>query len=640
MVKIINDEERPDDTAKKEEKTYKTLKIGKLTRDFEIRQEDIDEEKRTVNLSFSSEEPISRWFGTEILDHDKKSVELRRLKKGGALLIDHDTSNQVGVIEEVTIADDRKGRAVVRFGRSSKAVEIFQDVVDSIRRNTSVGYQIHEMKLIKESDTEGATYKVTKWEPIEISIVSIPADISVGIGRDQSQEQIVQIEISEITKKDKKENVMADEVKVNIEEVKKEASQVERKRVSEIQELGKRFKQDDLARQYIVEGKPVEEFKGILLEKMGAKPINTSDPEIGMSGKDIQNFSIVRAISALTDGTWHREKSFEKECSDAVAKKLGKTPQGFFIPYDVAKERMTRDLIKGAAAAGGYLIATDLLTASFIELLRNRIMTQKLGARIMDGLIGDVAIPKQTGGATAYWVAESGVPTESQQAFGQLGLTPKTVGAFTDISRKLLLQASLDVEALVRDDLSRVIALEIDRAVINGSGVSNQPTGILNTTGIGDVAIGANGGAPTWATIVNLWKEVAKDNADFGTLAYLINSTIAGKLMVTEKATATAQFVIMAFPDVEGITSMAGARAGISEQVPSNLVKGTSLDCSAIIYGNWADVLIAMWGAVDILVDPYTGGAAGTVRVRILKDCDIGIRNAVSFAACKDARDV
>jgi HK97 family phage major capsid protein len=250
---------------------------------------------------------------------------------------------------------------------------------------------------------------------------------------------------------------------------------------------------------------------------------------------------------------------------------------------------------------------------------------------MLTGLVGNIAIPRQTGGATAYWVAESGAPTESAQAFDQVTMSPKTVGAFSDISRKLLLQSSIDIESFVRRDLATVLGLAIDLAGINGSGASNQPTGVLNVSGIGSVAGGTNGLAPTFAHIVELETDVAVANADIGSLGYMTNAAVRGKLKTTEKASSTGQFVW------EG-GELNGYRAKVSNQVPSNLTKGTSSGvCSAIIFGNWADLIIGMWGGLDLMVDPYTGSTAGTVRVVALQDVDVAVRHAESFSAMKDA---
>jgi HK97 family phage major capsid protein len=254
-----------------------------------------------------------------------------------------------------------------------------------------------------------------------------------------------------------------------------------------------------------------------------------------------------------------------------------------------------------------------------------------LGATMMNDLVGNIAIPRQTGGASSYWVAESGAVTESQAAFDQVTMSGKTVGSMSDISRKMLLQSSLDVEAFVRNDLATSLALAIDSAAINGTGASNQPTGILNTSGIGSVVGGTNGAAPDWADIVDLESELALDNADIGSLGFLTNAKVRGKLLQTEKASSTGQYVW-----AENNT-LRGYNAAVSNQVPSNLTKGSSSVCSAILFGNWSDLIIGTWGGIDINVDTSTGSSSGTVRVVALQDVDIAVRHAESFAAMKDA---
>lgn len=195
---------------------------------------------------------------------------------------------------------------------------------------------------------------------------------------------------------------------------------------------------------------------------------------------------------------------------------------------------MYRDLVAGTTTAGGHTVATELFGSSFIDLLRNAMVLDKLGITWLRDLNGNVAIPSQTGAATTYWLAESGAPTESQQVFGQVTLTPKTVGAFTDYSRRLLLQSSLDVEAFVRMDIAMQLGLAIQLAAINGSGASNEPTGLFNTSGIGSVAGGTNGAAPTYEHLVDLESAVSNANADVGNLAYLTNTKVRGKLRKTQ----------------------------------------------------------------------------------------------------------
>jgi HK97 family phage major capsid protein len=402
--------------------------------------------------------------------------------------------------------------------------------------------------------------------------------------------------------------------------------------------IGKKHGFDNEALNAIGDGKSPAQFRDYVLEelaKRGMKPAETKDVEIGLSEKEAESYSFMRVINALANPANKKAQDaagFEFEASRAVADKIGSTPNGVFVPLDVQK----RELTVGTATAGGHLVATELLTSSFIDLLQNRMLTKRMGARVLSGLVGDVAIPRQTGGATTYWVGESTDGTLSDQSFDQVALTPKTQAAITKISRKLLLQSSLDVEAFVRADLALAQALGGDLAAIAGAG-GNDPLGIINTSGVGSVIGGTDGAAPTWDHIVQLWTEVAQNNADFGSLGYMTNSKVLGKLMQTEKASGTGRFIVEQFPDNDGFTGLAGSRAGVSNQVPGDLDKGSSAGvCSALIYGNWADLIIAMWGSLDIVVDGISSNDGG-VTVKTYQDMDVAPRNAGSFSVMLDA---
>lgn len=382
----------------------------------------------------------------------------------------------------------------------------------------------------------------------------------------------------------------------------------------------------------ITRGQKVDELDA-LSGRAGERQI-VADGEIGMSREDLQRYSLIRAINAAANKDW-RGADLEREASEAVAKRMNRTPQGFWVPQDVLQADR-RDLVVGTPSAGGYMVATELLAMSFIELLRNKMMTQQAGATVLAGLVGDVAIPKQTGAATHYWVGESSAVTEGQQTLGQVALTPHTVGAYTDISRKLLKQSAVDVEALVRNDLTQVLALAIDSAGLHGPGTGNAPTGIAATSGIGDVAGGTDGLAPTWAHMVALETAVAIDNADVGRLAYMSNAKVRGKLKGTPRTATYGD--IMIWEPTSGATPVNGYPFHVTNQVSSALTKGSSSGvCSAIFFGNWGDLVYGLWGGLDILVDPYTGGTAGTVRVIALQDVDVAVRRAESFAAMLDA---
>jgi HK97 family phage major capsid protein len=355
--------------------------------------------------------------------------------------------------------------------------------------------------------------------------------------------------------------------------------------------------------------------------------------EIGMTDKEIKRYSFMRAINAAVASDWS-QAGLEREASQAVAKRFGREPRSFFVPNDVIVGE-ARGLTVGDPAAGGYLVQTTY-PLPLIELLRKRMVLARAGIRILTGLVGDVAVPKHSAGATGYWVAEGGEPTEGSETLGQVGMTPHTFGAYVDISRKLLKQSSIDVEGFVRYDLARVIATGVDYAGLHGDDGAdpNQPDGIASTTGIGSVVGGTNGAAPDWADIVDLEKEVAIDDAEVDSMAYITNAAVRGKFKKTFRNATYGEI-----PLWESDSTLNGHGAHVSNQVRSNLTKGSASGvCSAIFYGNWDDLVLGIWGeGVDMLVDPYSLSKSGGVRVVAFQDVDYAVRHAQSFSAMLDA---
>tara|TARA_R110000824_G_scaffold296991_1_gene485222 strand:+ start:4305 stop:6095 length:1791 start_codon:yes stop_codon:yes gene_type:complete len=592
----------------------KKIKTGIFQRSYELRSSDVNEESREVQIAFSSEEGVERWFGNEVLDHSQPSVRLGRLNDGGPLLVDHDPTDHVGTVESASVGDDRVGRAVVRFGRSERAIEIFNDVVDGIRKHISVGYRIHKMQPEEEVEN---SFRAVDWEPYEVSLVSIPADASVGVGRDAINEFETEIETLN------EELVMTEEVKapaapvVDVTAERDAIRKEEMGRIKGIEALGAMHSEQSMAREFISEGKGVDAFRAALLDQIKDRP-EVERPEIGMNEKEVRNFSFFRAINALANPTDRRAQDaagYEFEASAATADKVGREPTGFFVPEDVLRAK--RDLVQGTATAGGHTVSTDLLSESFIDKLDNSMAVVAAGATVLRDLDGNVAIPRATGGATAYWVAESANITESAQAFDQVTMSPNTVGAFTEISRKLLLQSSIDVEGFVRNDLAIRLALAIDNKALQGDGSSNTPTGVVNATGVGSVAFAsATAGAATWGEIVDVETEVSQDNALLGRLAYLTNAAEAGYLKQTVKASGQPIYMMAS-----------GEMNGYPVIVTNNLTTA-----GQILFGNWGDLIIGYWGGLDINIDTSTGSASGTLRIVALQDVDVAVRHGESFA--------
>ena len=565
------------------------------------------EEERSFEFPFSSEYPVMRYFGNEVLSHEMDAANLERLNDGAPLLFNHDPDRVVGVVERAWVDGKKKrGYVKVRFSRNKFAQEVLDDVRDNILRGISFGYSIDKM------EERGDDFVATRWSPYEVSVVSIPADPTIGIGRSLTDETVVQAApAASPTPEPEMENTP------DLEVIRSEAVEAERTRIAAISALGEKHQMQDLARELIDGGRTVDEARAAVLEKLGTQPVeqvirsaDVTSNDVGLSDKETRSFSFVRALNYLanpSDASARRAAEFEIEVGKAAAQKYERASNGIVIPNEVLR----RDLVVGTSTAGGNLVADELLSGSFIDLLRNRLALAQAGVTMLTGLQGNISIPRQSSAATAYWVGEGSSPTESQQAIDQVNMTPKTVGAFVDYSRRLLLQSSIDVEGMVRNDLARVIALELDRAAIYGTGSANQPLGLTNVTGIGTQALTSYG---TFAEYIGMETDVASANADAGSLRYVVNAAARGALKGTEKATNTGMFV---FEDGE----INGYPAIVSNQLASN----------DALFGDFSMMIMGMWSGLDLTVDPYAGATAGTVRIIALQDVDVAVKQPGAF---------
>lgn len=582
----------------------------------------IDAENRTVELAFSSEAEVQRWWGIEILDHSPGAVVMDRLQDGAPLLVNHDDGDQIGVVESVSIDADRRGRAVVRFGRSDRAEEIFRDVQDGIRKHVSVGYMIHDAKLTEERDGVDV-WTITSWEPFEISIVPVPADISVGIGRSLEAPKTEPETIVRKPEMDPKDQNTPAPVDAAAERSK--GTETERARVRSIVEMGEKYGAPELARDAVKDGLSVADFQQRLLEHVNGKiqrPLSEQmrDADVGMTDKEARNFSFLKVIRALVDPTDRRAQeaaAFEFEASRAAAAKRGKESDKFVIPSDVLTRALNTSTTGTAPGdTGGFGIATTLMAQSFIDILSNRATIMQLGT-VMGGLQGNIDIPKQVAAAQGYWVGEDEDATESNLELGQISLSPKTVAAFSEITRKLMVQSSLDVEALVRADLAKALALTIDKAGYYGTGSDHQPLGIANHTGIN--AVNFADVQPTFAELVEMETQVALDNADVASMAYVGNAAFRGYCKTALK-----------FPGVAGTiwepgNTVNGYRTEVTNQI----------ETGDVFMGNFSDLLVAMWGGLELLVDPYSNSKKGRLRVVVFQDVDFALRRTQSFCLGK-----
>ena len=621
-----------DDTATRK------MKLPSLNRAASDVSMELGAEERTLEFSFSSETPVERWFGDEVLSHTSGAADLSRLNDGAPLLWNHNPDVMIGVVESARIGKDKRGYAKVRMGTSQKAEEILADVRAGIIRNVSFGYRINEM-VERVSDGK-STYTATRWTPLEVSLVSVPADNSIGLGRSASEEDrelevLVRGELS--TAKEIAMDTPAPAQPVDTSALRAEAVNAERERITSIRALGEKYSKSDLADSLINGGRSLDEARAAFLEALEVRAAPVAETGIvDMTAKEQRDYSLVRAINAAMTGDWSKA-GLEREVSADLARQMGRETSGFFMPTNLKMEQRAAYNV-GTATEGGNLVATNLMASSFIEVLRNKALIMSLNPTVMTGLVGNVAIPRQTSQTATYWVAEGSDITESEATFDQVTLQPKQIGARSQYSRLALQQTTPDIEAVVRNDLARVMALGIDLAAIAGTGANGQPTGILNQSGIGSVAMGTNGGAPTYNALIDLEKAVDVANALEGSLHYLTNAKVVAALKKLTDSNGRPLWTSDALNTTTGTAgNINGYSVARSNQVPSNLSKGTGSNLSALVYGNFQDLIVAMWGGLEILPNPYGPGYnSGAVDIRAMQTCDIAVRHAQSFAAIKD----
>ena len=606
------------------------LKLQPMSRSVEFDRAKIDVEARTIDLSMSSEMAVERHFGREILDHSPESVDLSRMNSGASVVLEHDGNQHVGAVVRgsARVDAERVLRATVKLGSSPLAKQVLQDVVDGIRGLVSVRYRIDRMEKTGEEDGVG-TFRASRWAPIHVSFVSDPADPTVGVGRGETAEQY------ELLVGDR--NIMADEAKPvaqvtapeppNLEIIRQGAADTalkgERLRHNTIHEIADNVSKRhpdvaDLAKQAIRDGTNVDAFRQLVLEKIGnATPVQAGTSEIGMNRKELSQYSLVRAIGRLANK--QDVDGLELEASRATAKIIGRDPEGFYIPTDVAMEsrrygQADRALTTNVFSAAGALVGVESM--SLIEILRNSTVLSQLGVTSLSGLVGNVAIPRQSGGATAYWVAEGATITASAQTVQQLSLTPHQLSAATAYTKQLLNQSSIDIENFVRSDLMAVIAIERDKQALVGLGTTGQPLGLLYTTGIGTIDCTGTV-ALTWANIVAFEENLEANNANTGSPKWLFNTYAKSIARGTLKETYGSTMLWDATNMVAG-----------SPAIGTNL---TPVGKGSVIYGNWADMIVADWAGLDVVVDPYSLSLQSQIRIILSMYVDNGLRHPASF---------
>jgi HK97 family phage major capsid protein len=339
-----------------------------------------------------------------------------------------------------------------------------------------------------------------------------------------------------------------------------------------------------------------------------------------------KRYSIHRAILSMVDPKV--EAGYEREISDEIAKQTGRAAQGLYIPNFIHAQRaITPPNFVVGDSNGSNFVATDLLASEYIEPLVAKMRLTEAGMRTITGLRGDIAIPKG-GLSQGGWIAENGTANATVSTLGQVTGSPHTASAYTDISRKMLLQSSISAEAYTVESLDRALRYLLETAGYAGTGADAQPTGIINTVGIGSVNF--TPGAPTLGKLVDMWSAIESANAGSESMAWIATPAVKAILRTT----------------MDTVTTTGGSgdvTVGLGKYLLEQLrgeafcegyrfLDTTLAPAKKLLFGDFSQLVLALWSGTDIRVDPYTLSNTGALRVVALQDCDFLVRHAAAFA--------
>jgi len=612
-----------------------------------------------IRFTFSSESPVERWFGSEVLSHAPGAADLSRLNNQAVHLWNHDRDVVLGVVTGAEIGADRRGVVTTRWSpntneRGSEEWKRRQDVENGITSKVSFAYEVRDAM-----DMGDGKILVTKWAPLEVSTVSIPADDSVGHERQlrESTADLVALthelqqperpaaappepEQSQPSSMEEHVSAPPETMTVETQQDARSAAEVERERIKSINAICRQHGMPEgMADDLVDAAASVDQAREQVLGKIGARSRELqpgglhveADALIGMDQRDLKRYSMIKLLRHMAEPTNQSLRDaagFELECHNAAEIKADRAANGKWIPFDVVVAK--RDQTVGNFGKGGALVGTELLAGSFIDLLINQSALLQSGITTLAGLTGNVDIPRKTAASQHYWVGEDVDVTNSDATFGLISSTPKTIGVRVPVSRKSLIQTTPDIDTLVRQDMAERMALGVDSSGMYGTGSNAQPLGLRNVTGIGSVTLGggasqvypANLGSGThdsgdWADYIDLRAACTAANVNVGSARYIMNAITEAGGMKTLRASAAGSDYIVSDAGTIGRHPVL-----VSNQVQTN----------DVFYGVFSDLVLATWSGLDIVVDPYTQSAKGQVIYTVMQDLDWVCRRAASFA--------
>ena len=540
--------------------------------------------------TIATETPVLRQDGNEeILVMHPTNIELHT--KDLPLLENHDQDKQIGIVENIRFVG-KKLMAKIRFANDEYSQMLKADVDDKIRQNLSIGYRILDYFY------ENGKKMVNKFSIHEVSLVPIPADPNSGIGRNSD------ISYSVRNIQFKKGNEMT--------------TRKERKDVAEIVALGNQHNMSVDAQQFIENGNSLSQFRKHILDNISNdEPLPVMEAPMINKGTSEQ-YSISNAIRGCVDSKY---KGFEHEVSQDIQRNQDlKNEHGIIIPTEAVLGQRTMTV---GNLGGNVSSISD--ASKLIPFVQRQGVYSSIGLTEFNGFSSDVKIPRGTSVATASFLSMDGTTaiTEGTPTMDSVNFSPTSLACFTEVSHKLILQSSVDMDNYLRNLMSESIANKLDLAVIHGSGSSAQPTGMLNATGINTETYSS---AIAYADLANALSTLATDGIPLNALSWVVNPAEFASLQVKDKGTDTGQFLLETGSnpdDINQVGTMLGYPCYVSDSVPS----GEVLLCRG------QHSALGFFGGLELDVNPFQDFSKGVIGIRAVQDFDFQVLNANSI--CK-----
>ena len=662
MKKITIDGRIRADEPKDDKRKYRAADWIVETR--EVGEGNDKKTERVVRCSISSETPYTRYMADpesgewvkalEVLGHKPGEIDDTRMRDG---LVIQDThyGEQIGIMDKPEVKDG-KICGTIRFGHSQKARDIEADALDGIKRNMSVGYIVNEYKRDGvDAKTGLPIFRVTNWTPYEASFVNVPADTNIGVGRAEADEPTTRTAAKPAAESTNKKGIQimdkpttagyTAEQKTKIREM-ASAAHVSGEEVADILTSERSFEE---IREELLNRR--EKYLAELAKKptMPAAEARAVIDE-GDKKKIRQKYDFAKVLRYYADVAESKFSSidigFEREVSDELAKQTGRAVQGILLPDFVGNRAAANESdgsltlgtpayntdtaaggITGIGGTGKDTIATMLLSGQFIDaLVATLVLREQLGAEVLTGLVGNISIPKG-GSISGGWVAEGSNASKKNPTFGQITATPHTYGAYVDITRKLLLQSSVNVQAKVLEWLMYACAAGIETAAFQGSGTSGAPKGLCTA-----ISGTAWGNTPTFDKIVDLIAATKIANS------YKPSMKFVGDAGVWAKLAKTRDFEVLTDGAADGAKNV-GAIGGCvrlldtatNKVIGRDFVEANLMPEKKLLFGDFTQLTVCLWSGTDIIVDPYANDTNGGLRLVALQDSDILIKRPESF---------